>query len=149
MKKKQWILVIAMVIGIVGPTAGQASDEWVSVTDPGELSDLIIGKTIKHGNYVDFIRQDGAMGSLNIVFNTVVTRTWVIRDDGRFCYYVYQKPDRLVDCVKFSQSSADPNFVKVTILRNEGSFSESGTLSDNPPSPEVSDAIDEVAGPMD
>lgn len=147
--KTRCILPIAMVIGVVGSTVVQAADEWVSVTDPSELSDLIIGKTIKHGNYVDFVRQDGAMGSLNIVFNTVVTRTWVIQDDGRFCYYVYQKPDRLVDCVKFSQSNTDPNFVKVTVLRDEGSFSEFGTLSDNPPPPEVFDAIVNVVGPVD
>jgi hypothetical protein len=141
-------MILGAIAGIfVGSISGAVADtEWVSVTDPQEVKELVSGKAIDGGYWTHFYRTDGNMAYYYyLVGNAMTVRKWTIEDDGRLCSAIYSKPDRVIDCYTYQRASDDPT--KYHMKGDTGSNVGDFEILDTPPENLVN-ALNEKAGPM-
>ena len=137
----------ALLVSSILATVGSAPDarsqtDWSPVSDPNEVRQLVNGRAIDGKYWLHYYREDGNMAFFHVDTDAMSVRKWNIKNDGRLCVAVFQKPDRVIDCF--------------TILRKEGAETEyrlkwgSGInafeLLDEPPE-NMKAAINETAGP--
>lgn len=143
----RFLMILGVVAGIfVGSISGAVGEtEWVSVTDPQEVKELVSGKAIDGKYWTHFYRTDGNMAYHYSPSNAMTVRKWTIEDDGRLCSAVYSKPDRVIDCFTYQRASDDST--KYHMKGASGSNSGDFEIFDTPPENLVN-ALNEKAGPM-
>lgn len=143
----RFLMIFAAVAGVfVGSISGAVGEtEWVNVTDPQELKELVSGTAIDGNYFTHFYRTDGNMAYYYPQTNSMTVRKWTIEDDGRVCSAVYSKPDRVIDCFTYQRASDDPT--KYHIKNATGANSGDFKIFDTPPENLVN-ALNEKAGPL-
>ena len=145
--QNKYLMTLTAVAGIFAGSVSAAVGEtqWVSVTDPQELKELVSGKAIDGNYFTHFYRADGNMAYYYPRSNAMTVRKWTIEDDGRLCSAVYSKPDRVIDCFTFQRASDDPT--KYHIKNETGANSGDFEFFDTPPE-NLINALNEKAGSM-
>lgn len=83
----------------------QVETEWVKITDPREVQELVSGKAMGSKGWTEYYRGDGNMAVYAAGYDSMTIRKWKIENDGRLCMGVYSKPDKVIYCYTFSRAS--------------------------------------------
>jgi hypothetical protein len=88
----------------------RAQNEWIDITDPGEVRKLVSGKAIDGKHFTQYFRQDGnaAVDFGGPVYPALSIRKWTVRGDGQLCVAPFAKPDKVSECYTFQRGSANP-----------------------------------------
>jgi hypothetical protein len=123
--------------------SAQAETEWVAITEPDEVRELVNEKTLDGKYWKYYYRNDGNMAYYYPSTNSMTVRKWYIDDKGKVCSAIYSKPDRVIDCVTIQRASDDP-----TSYRMKGNFGLTKfEIFDEPPE-NMSSALSKTAGPV-
>lgn len=120
----------------------QSDDEWVAVTDPQEVWQLVSDRTLDGKSWRHFYRSDGNMAYYNVDTDAMSVRKWTVKDDGRFCVAVYEKPKSVIDCFTILEAEGSAGNYQLSWASGTDAFE----LIDGAPE-NMAQAIDEVAGP--
>ena len=129
----------AVIVGSV--SSAQAETQWVAVTDPDEVRELVNGRTLVSTYWKYYYRSDGNMAYYDPRISTMTIRKWNIDDKGRVCSAVYSKPDRVIDCLTIQRASDDPTSYQMKYNSGLNKFE----FFDEPPE-NMSSALNKTAG---
>lgn len=116
---------------------------WVALTDADEVRQLVTGMTLDGKYWKHFYRADGNASYYHVDSGSMSVRKWDVKDDGSLCIYVFQVPDRVIDCFTILRSDGAETKYEL----KWGSGSNAFELGEPPPEGMVQ-IIDEIAGPM-
>jgi len=131
------------VVIVSSVASAQAETEWVAITDPDEVRELVNERTLDGKYWKYYYRNDGNMAYYYPETNAMTVRKWNIDDKGRVCSAVYSKPDRVIDCVTIQRASDDPASYQMKSRIGLSKFE----FFDEPPE-NMSSALNKTAGPV-
>jgi hypothetical protein len=130
---------------LTGANTTFAEPNWARITTPEELKTLLVGRfVVMYIDRTQFHRQDGNMIEHFAENDSFMIRRWSFDGEGKLCWRIFSKPDRVIDCTYIEKSDSDPVKYRYNWI-NAGSkppleFLE-GTRA------EMLDALESEAGP--
>lgn len=130
---------------ITSATMTSAEPNWTRITAAEELKALLVGRfVVMYTDRIQFHRDDGNMIEHFAENDSLMFRRWTFEGDGKLCWRIFSKPDRVIDCTYIEKSDSDPVKYRYNWI-NAGSkppleFLE-GTRA------ELIDALESEAGP--